>query len=155
MSNVLIGIIGVILFIGLALAGALILGDDFKSASRDAKATALMSQMQQVSQALDMYRLKTGADFPSYVQINGDARMIPRFLKTSYIEPEGKGWPVVYDFTGGRYVILGALSDSMCRTIQMNVTGSETYPQTENPPAGQSNGCFKLANGNIVVYVKI
>lgn len=155
MSNVLIGIIGVILFIGLALAGALILGDDFRSASRDSKATALVTQMQQVSQALEMYRLKTGSDFPSYVQVNTDARMIPRFLKTPYVEPEGRGWPVVYDFTGGRYVILGALSDDMCKAVQMNLTGSETYPTTDNPPAGRTNGCFRLTNGNIVVFVKI
>jgi len=154
-SNVLIGIIGVILFIGLALAGALILGDDFKSSSRDAKATALIAQMQQVSQAVEMYRLKTGTDFPSYAQINTDARMVPRFLKTPYVEPEGKGWPVVYDFAQGRYVILGALNGDMCKAVQMHVTGSDVYQTSDNPPAGRSNGCFQLTNGNIVVFVKI
>lgn len=155
MSNVLIGIIGVILFIGLALAGALILGDDLKSSNRDAKATALVSQMQQVSQALEMYRLKTGAPFPSYAQINTDPRMIPRFLKAPYVEPEGKGWPVVYDFPTGQFVILGALSGEMCKAIQMNVTGSETYPIADAPAAGRTNGCMQLTNGNIIVFVKI
>jgi len=152
---VLIGIIGVILFIGLALAGALIPGDDFKSASRDAKVTGLLSQMQQVSQGLDMYRLKTGSDFPSYAQINTDPRMIPRFVKAPYVEPEGKGWPVVYDFAGGRYVILGALSREMCKGVQMHVTGSDVYQTLTDPPTGRANGCFQLPDGNIVVFVKI
>ena len=40
MSNVLIGIIGVILFIGLALAGALFLGPRFQAATISSKASA-------------------------------------------------------------------------------------------------------------------
>ncbi len=155
MSNVLIGIIGVILFIGLALAGALILGDDFRTARRDSRATALVSQMQQISQSLEMYRLKTGASFPAEVQLNTDSRMIPRFMKAPYIEPEGKGWPVLYDFPNGRYLILGALSGEMCKGVQMNITGSETYQVGVNqPPTGLTNGCVQLANGNIIVFVK-
>jgi hypothetical protein len=79
LSNVLIGIIGVILFIGLALAGALILGDDFKSASSSSQAASLMSQLKQASDAGMMYKLKTGAgQLPS---IETDF-LVPRFLKT-------------------------------------------------------------------------
>jgi hypothetical protein len=59
-SNVLIGIIGVILFIGLALAGALILGDDFKTANAASKAAAVSSMMQQVANAATMYQTKRG-----------------------------------------------------------------------------------------------
>jgi hypothetical protein len=87
-SNVLIGIIGVILFIGLALAGALILGDDFRSASNDTQAAALVAQMQQTQSALDMWRLKTGrSTFP-----NGDtAFLVPRFLKIASYNPTALG----------------------------------------------------------------
>jgi hypothetical protein len=59
-SNVLIGIIGVILFIGLALAGALILGDDFRTASSSSKAAAVTQTMQQVAAAANMYQMKKG-----------------------------------------------------------------------------------------------
>ena len=78
MSNVLIGIIGVILFIGLALAGALILGDDFSSASNSSKAARVVQTLQQVSSAANMYRLKTGR--PLFEEDN--ALLVPRFLKT-------------------------------------------------------------------------
>jgi len=61
LSNVLIGIIGVILFIGLALAGALILGSDFLVASSSSKAAAIVQGLQQSSDAYAMNTLKTGA----------------------------------------------------------------------------------------------
>ncbi len=60
MSNVLIGIIGVILFIGLALAGALFLGPRFQEASNSSKAAAVMQANQQVANAFDLYRLNQG-----------------------------------------------------------------------------------------------
>ena len=84
MSNVLIGIIGVILFIGLALAGALILGDDFKSASNSTQASTLMSRMKQTADAIEMYRLKTGR---SQVPVSSVAFLMTRFLKTMPVNP--------------------------------------------------------------------
>jgi hypothetical protein len=88
MSNVLIGIIGVILFIGLALAGALILGDDFRSASSDSQAAAAVAQAQQVQAAVEMWRLKTGqSTFP-----NQDTTfLVPRFLKSAATNPTSAG----------------------------------------------------------------
>jgi hypothetical protein len=155
MSNVLIGIIGVILFIGLALAGALILGDDFRSASRDTKVTRLVAQMQQISQGLEMYQLKTGAPFPSYVGINDDARLIPRFLKSGYVEPEGGGGPVIYLMGGTRYLVLGALTDAMCKGIQLQITGSESYPAVDGTTT--LNGAVGCANHNTnrLIYVRL
>jgi hypothetical protein len=82
MSNVLIGIIGVILFIGLALAGALILGDDFMSASSSSKASATMAQAQQIAAAINMYKLKTGRNMTTLeYRDNATALLVPRFLK--------------------------------------------------------------------------
>ncbi len=60
MSNVLIGIIGVILFIGLALAGALFLGPRFQAATNDSKASAIVMGLQQTVQAYEMRRVSTG-----------------------------------------------------------------------------------------------
>jgi len=42
MSNVLIGIIGVILFIGLALAGALFLGPRFQESTNNSRGSAVI-----------------------------------------------------------------------------------------------------------------
>jgi hypothetical protein len=155
MSNVLIGIIGVILFIGLALAGALILGDDFKSANRESKVATLVSRMQQISQGLEMYQLKTGAPFPNYVGINDDPRLIPRFLKSGYVEPEGSGGPIIYLFGGARYLVLGALTDTMCKGIQMQITGAEAYPAVDGSALLSGNvGCANH-NTNRLIYVRM
>jgi hypothetical protein len=90
MSNVLIGIIGVILFIGLALAGALILGDDFKSASNASQAAALMSQMKQAADAAEMRRLKTGVGSTPSIETDF---LVSRFLKTPAINPTSMRTP--------------------------------------------------------------
>ena len=79
MSNVLIGIIGVILFIGLALAGALILGDDFKSASSASQAASVMSQLKQATDAADMRKLKLGVSYTPSIPTDF---LVSRFLKT-------------------------------------------------------------------------
>jgi len=82
-SNVLIGIIGVILFIGLALAGALILGDDFRSSSNDTKAAQISQAIHQMASAASMYELKTGRRL-----MDGDqGLLIPRFLKSIPANP--------------------------------------------------------------------
>ena len=55
MSNVLIGVLGAILFIGLAVAGAVLLGTDFMSATSDSRAAATALMAGQVSAAIYMY----------------------------------------------------------------------------------------------------
>ena len=72
MSNVLIGIIGVILFIGLALAGALFLGDRFSSSRTQAEAARYMTEGSQISKAYEMYRINEGA-YPTGLQDDGTA----------------------------------------------------------------------------------
>lgn len=101
MSNVLIGIIGVILFIGLALAGALILGDDFRSAGNDSKAAIVQSQLKQVADAAVMARIKTGRPVMAG-QVDATSPLIPRFLKTPPTNPVR---PVV---SGSGYILIGA-----------------------------------------------
>jgi hypothetical protein len=97
MSNVLIGIIGVILFIGLALAGALILGDDFKSASAGSKAAATMAQAQQIAAAINMYKLKTGRNMTTLeYRDNATTLLVPRFLKAvpTFPNPAGGAYQI-------------------------------------------------------------
>jgi len=62
MSNVLIGIIGVILFIGLALAGALFLGPRFQESTNNSKASAAVQMTMQTAAAANLYRLQEGRD---------------------------------------------------------------------------------------------
>jgi hypothetical protein len=71
MSNVLIGIIGVILFIGLALAGALFLGPRFQEATADSKASAHISQIKQIVDAAVMYKIQEGSSTSSLTTLVG------------------------------------------------------------------------------------
>ena len=90
MSNVLIGIIGVILFIGLALAGALILGDDFRSSKSSTAAAKIVADMQQMTAAINMRQLKTGQQLMATGQDANMALLIPRFLKVEPLNPYGR-----------------------------------------------------------------
>jgi hypothetical protein len=83
MSNVLIGIIGVILFIGLALAGALFLGPRFQEVTADSKAAALVQQAAQVAQARSMYRVQEGREPTDFAETG----LIPGYLKAKPINP--------------------------------------------------------------------
>ena len=94
MSNVLIGIIGVILFIGLALAGALILGDDFRESTNSSRAAQTISQMKQASDAITMYELKTGRAITPGTPLSA---LVPRFLKSLPVLPAGTEAPRVFD----------------------------------------------------------
>ncbi len=62
MSNVLIGIIGVIVFIGLAMAGALFLGPRFQKAAAESEAATATSTIQQIQAAYSMRAVETGDD---------------------------------------------------------------------------------------------
>jgi hypothetical protein len=59
-SNVLIGIIGVILFIGLALAGALFLGERFSEASINSDAAIVSNNLKQMADAARMMATQEG-----------------------------------------------------------------------------------------------
>ncbi len=83
MSNVLIGIIGVILFIGLALAGALFLGPRFQEATINSKAAALVQQANQVVQARSMYTVQQGQEPTDF----SDGGLVPGFLKARPVNP--------------------------------------------------------------------
>jgi len=167
MSNVLIGIIGVILFIGLALAGALILGEDFKSSKATTEAAATMQQMAQVSAAYDMYRLKMGSaptinfQFAHLAGRQVIGTLIPRFLKTQPITQRAEGtynWFFV-DENGGyspqpkllmfNLVEAPGTSD-LCDAIaeQAGMSGADGKAQTlPKPPLDRQQGCYRFEGG--------
>lgn len=84
MSNVLIGVIGVILFIGLAIAGSSYLGREFDNMTAASQAAAISSVMQQTAHAATMYQTKrgiqlTGADGPTIVQRLVDSKTLKEY----------------------------------------------------------------------------
>lgn len=60
MSNVIIGVIGVILFIGLAVASATWLGPKLMNSRIEAEAVGYLNQTSQISQAIESYASDRG-----------------------------------------------------------------------------------------------
>jgi hypothetical protein len=84
MSNVLIGIIGVILFIGLALAGALFLGSRFSAAANDSEAARYINEGQQISRAFELYGLNEGK-FPE-ADTTDNKKIITELVSKGYLK---------------------------------------------------------------------
>jgi hypothetical protein len=129
MSNVLIGIIGVILFIGLALAGALFLGPRFQEATVNAKAASVHQALSQMTNAANMYQTQEGKalranNYTTNMQTLVDSRYIKS--RISYngseavtVDKDGHGRDMPVDHI---QLIIGPQSDlqakSICREIE-------------------------------------
>jgi len=100
MSNVLIGIIGVILFIGLALAGALFLGPRFQEASNNAKAAAVVQSMDQFTKAVNMYQTMEGTPMPAVGAASVFTLANKGYLKSVIVSPFNGAVFSINDATG-------------------------------------------------------
>lgn len=126
MSNVLIGIIGVILFIGLAIAGSTILGTDFMTAAASSRAAAVTSHLQQIAQASQALKARRGATVPSNAASFGAGLVAQNALKSVPINPMVPGNPYLaanaafgQDGSDAAYVYttLGVSSDKKARDV--------------------------------------
>jgi len=169
MSNVLIGIIGVILFIGLALAGALFLGPRFQQATNSSRASAMVQGVGQIAQALNLRMIQSG----EYIGDNqrqimpDDVLVAEGYLKAVPTNPYA-GQPIMlfYDPTGADpasvvgnrsyFVEMFMSADDqaadVCAAVQKQTSGSTTIP-TLRPMA--RTGCFKDPNGQYRVYARV
>lgn len=133
MSNVLVGIIGVILFIGLALAGALFLGPRFQEATMNSKASATVQAVQQIVNAIELRNVSTGAlttaapDSLSKLSSEGWLKAVPT-------NPSGGEAIFLHDATasttGPAHIVAAMLprassSKALCEAVARNV-GSVT-----------------------------
>jgi hypothetical protein len=141
MSNVLIGIIGVILFIGLALAGALFLGPRFQESTNNSRASAAVQAVAQVANAANMYKVQEGKDFAGTATAdisNTTTGLVGTYLKSVPSNPTsgtGAGTITLDSIPSGnniRYVrlALGDNGQSICEAVnrQSGVTGTLTAP---------------------------
>ena len=175
MSNVLIGIIGVILFIGLALAGALFLGPRFQESTNNAKASAIVQANAQLAQAAAIYRVQEGKDWDntrpegmlgSYIkamptnvtsaQLGYGYRALDGNLAISTTVAPGystTGW--LPDDDTGR-IVCGAIARQSGQTV-----AADGSPPSASAPQGAS-GCIRITgtawgnlNGVYLGYVRI
>lgn len=175
MFNVLLGLIGVILFIGLAYAGALFLGDQFSATSAKSAAAAATQQLQQASQAIQMFRLKAGTTGP--LKLGTMEAYVPRYLKQIPVVPTPMGRARVgqYLYTlhinndvrldtnneggsiNGRYVMFALGTDEFARRTCQAVADAHqggTIPTDVNTPTG-ALGCMAWAGGPWVLWQAI
>jgi hypothetical protein len=166
MSNVLIGIIGVILFIGLALAGALFLGPRFQESTSNSDAAAVMSSLKQAADAAEMWRVQEGKQ---YVPATDTSFLAPGYLKRRLANPApaAKTEATDYFFTlkfdnnmhqydgpepmyAAKYVtaVLGAESDTRARAACQAISrtyGVATIPDYRtngDPQPASPSGCI-------------
>ncbi len=169
MSNVLIGIIGVILFIGLALAGALFLGPRFQESTNNAKAAAVAQSVSQIAHAANLYAANEGSSYISSTSENSgvDGLIAGKYIKSRPTNPVVSRMGVQYGgivlsgsgvFAGrGEYAVMplsdgepGEDSDAVrvCRAIaQQNgqaVPADGSAPKAATPQdVGRNVGCMR------------
>jgi hypothetical protein len=156
MSNVLIGIIGVILFIGLALAGALFLGPRFQEATINSKASAEISQVHQYAAAISMFELQEGEKY----DLSKLSRLVPSYLKTLPTNTGGTNQAGyhVYGTTPIAFMNLSynGQDKAICEAIQRQLTGDPVVPIQSGSTVPAKGGCYtNAAKDTYTVYERI
>jgi type II secretory pathway pseudopilin PulG len=151
MSNVLIGIIGVILFIGLALAGALFLGPRFQESTNNSKAAAQIQAMQQIVNAIDMYRVQEQGVVPDGVEIGGTgSKQLTDggYLKSVPKDASGRGATFVPVTSGqNRMLLIGLQSKAVCQAVLRQSGGNpESIPGSMD--VNRAIGCYGSGTEN-------
>lgn len=164
MSNVLLGIIGVILFIGLALAGAFYLGPEFKKAGYQNRGMAVTQMSSQISAAVALYEAEVGRELAARTSV-ADLRTTG-YLRTLPLNPyigEG-GYPFRVLYSGDLlsagagladvvFLSMGSSDDAfeVCRAINRQLMGSEEVHELYIDAGGdirsmmaRNGGCFRM-----------
>jgi hypothetical protein len=143
MSNVLIGIIGVILFIGLALAGALFLGPRFQESTNASKASATVQAVTQVARAIELRTVSQGVPTTAATDTLGKLAS-EGWLKSVPSNPSGGDPIFLHDktasTTGTAHIIAAMLprqtsSKAICEAVARNTGSTVTDAAAGMPTA--------------------
>ena len=158
MSNVLIGIIGVILFIGLALAGALFLGPRFQESTNSSRASAAVQAVSQVANASVMKTIQEGSPVMAGTSVSD--LVGGGFLKSEPGNPTGSEAMQIFGALGeggaanvkaGMVVMrMVGNAESVCSAISKQTSGSgyATVNDAGQFPSGQA-GCFRTGSSSV------
>jgi len=129
MSNVLIGIIGVILFIGLAIAGALFLGPRFTDSKSTSTAAATIQATSQIAYAYSYSNAERAVKAQA-----GDnpSALTPGYLRSVPTNPAGSDVLKVVSATGSTTVGDGAMVVARLSTAAAARTCGAIVRQTAN-----------------------
>lgn len=165
MSNVLIGIIGVILFIGLALAGALFLGPRFQQSTNSSRASAIVQAVNQVAQSVQMRDLQEGVRTPATINLQ-TGLVDAGYLKAIPANPTDGGGLYIIDSGGGNsgtanYAIMPLKVDGREKEICLLIakqTGHSTdgtIPDGANAIPLHPVGCTYNGGTNYTAFARI
>ena len=178
MSSVLIAIIGMALFVGIAIGGAVFLGPQFERSQDSAVAARVLGDLGEVASGTDAARLALGVNggstiaTPAAVSTAGFLRQVPA-------DPTGVGRTYAlldeqgYQFANSpsqatwspRYAMLSLASDKdLCTTVGrkagMLASGTVVSDSAASPTG--ASGCIRfggsapdVANGDYVAYVRL
>lgn len=147
MTNVLIGLAGIVLFIGLAIAGTLFLGPRFQGAITSSKASAYIQSVGQVSHALCLYRANEGRDFGTSavggLVVAGYMKSIPVIAEDSEIALGNNNGT-----TATTRILPLNEAKQICEAINVQSRDTRTIP---DGPRGTA-GCYSIPGGSGAKY---
>ncbi len=160
MSNVLIGIIGVILFIGLALAGALFLGPRFQESTNNSRAAAVIQAVSQISNAANMYRVQEGRSVASNANIDTILRG-EGYLKSVPANPASDVYVPLLATAGGvrsstqpaDYVVMqltdnaAAVCSAIAKKSGQALGADDAPPEAGTALPSVTSGCVRMTGG--------
>lgn len=105
MSNVLLGIIGVIFFIGLAIAGASYFGDSLTGTRVEAQASNYLNQSSQISRAIEQYASDNGR-----LPIDGGRNPLDILIESKYMRSAPPGGSTGWAYSPDAKAMLASVS---------------------------------------------
>lgn len=164
MSNVLIGIIGVILFVGLALAGALFLGPRFQDSRSTSVGAATVQAVSQVSSAVALSNVEESGFLGAGTDPEG--LRLANYLRNVPVNPSGGDDLIILGEQGegtgvDAVLVVGRLPDDsggeVCSAIVKQTKKADDristggYPIVETAadlPTGPA-GCFQVGSSDL------
>jgi hypothetical protein len=166
MANVLLGIVGIVLFIGLSLAGASYFGPLTSDALTEARASGLIQILSTTAKAVNVRNREQETMTASSAN---SSELTPDFLDETPVNPVTAG-PVLLVTDAGvsssgvaRFVASKLPTDQadMCSYINRQGGGSATVPSVTTIPQ-QVTGCARanaamgaFATGDYIAYMSI
>jgi len=151
MSNVLVGIVGIILFIGLVLASATFFGPVVGESIDDAEAGGVVRVLTATSNAVVI----RNREMETITQGSADSSvLVPNYLDEAPINPVSKEAVMIADgsfrpSSDARFVVsrMGASDQAECAYLNFAAGEARSVPTVNSAPNTRM-GCVRLASGN-------
>lgn len=183
MSQILLGLIGVIIFIGLALAASVLFGDQFRSASTNSRASSVTQAASQIANAASLSNLQQGtallaaADLSTTLVANNFLQAVPANPVSggSAFTVRQRSNAATTNNTGTADVVLASIgtgndsstAGSICRQIENQMGNTNAIPSAATTDISsatpRASGCFRTsaavagagwANQENIVYTR-